>query len=417
MALTLKSVTQFISDLQSGIISALSGNAPNRRVSNFSTGSVANAFTESAGTQLAFVQSQAPAVLAITRAATCTLPDLITFVADYYLSPTWNGPTYNHGSAVFTRNQASGQNQVLLTGSIIQTATPSPASAVQYQVIGDVTNSAYSVNAGGVGIPGYTLTAGLTQFAQAPLVQAINPGSASAAKAGTLIVRASPSIPFDSVTNPSDINNGNDGESASALRTRFADYIGGLSSGTRFRIAAVVAGVQAGLSFTINEYTFTDQTTREGFTTIPVDDGSGAISGGLLTTINSAITDPNLGKSLGSQVVAIAPSNVAITVVVSGTTIATGFVPGDVRAAIQAAIIAYVNGNGVGGAPTGTGSGAPSLKLLFVGVANVVGSFVGTATGQGLSSYSSITVNGGTIDIPLNAFQLARTSSGAVTVT
>ncbi len=419
MALTLKSVAQFISDLQTGIISALSGNPPNRKITNFSTGSVANAFTESTGTQLAFVQSQAPIVLAATRASTSTLPDLITFVADYYLSPTWNGPTYNHGSAVFTRNQASASNQVLLTGSIIQTPTPSPASAVQYQVIADATNTAYSANAGGVGIPGYTLTAGLTQFAQAPLIQALNAGTASAVKAGTLTVIASPSVPFDNVTNPSDINNGSQGETSAQLLQRFSDYIGGLSSGTRYRIAARIAGVQAGLSFTINEYTNTDQTPRDGFSAVVVDDGSGAISGTLLTAITTAVTDPSLGKSLGSQIAVIAPTNVPITVVVNGTTvdIARGFVPADVRAALQAAIVAYVNANGVGGAPVGTGSGAPSLKLSYSGLTVLVASFVGDAVGQGLSSYGSILLNGAEVDIPLTAFQLARTSSGAVTVT
>ena len=423
MGLTLQSVSQFISGLQQGIVSALSGNPPNQQITKFSSGTISAAITKSVGTQLAFVQSQAPAILLITRASTCMLPDLITFVADYYLNPTWNGPTYCSGSAIFSRNQVSSLPQVLLTGVVIQNPTPSPSSAVQYQVIGDPTNTAYSGNAGGAGIPGYTLTPGLLQFAQNPLIQAVVAGTASAVIEDALTVIASPSVPFDNVTNPVDINNGTNGETAPQLLQRFSDYISGLSSGTLYRIAARISGVQAGLSYTINQYTNTDQTARDGFTTVVLDDGSGALTLGppaspIITSVLAAVTNPTYGKSLGSQIAVIPPTNVAITVAVTGTTINTGagFVPGDVRTAIQTAIVAYVNGNGVGGAPSGTGSGAPTLQLSYVGIANLVSSFIGSGVGQGLSSYSAITVNGGTVAIPLTAFQLARTSSGSVSV-
>lgn len=406
MGLTLQSFSQFKSALQSGIV------ALTKFIDDFSDGSVANAMTETISTQLGFVQSQAQQILLITRASTCTLPDLITFVSDYYLSPPWLGPTNANGTLTFTRFQPSSQPQVLLDGTIVQNLTPAPSSALQYVVTANPADPNWSANAGGPGIPGRTLAPEATSLSAT--AQAVTAGTAGNVVAGTLTVIASPGVPFDQVTNSSDIDNGNDGETIAQLQQRFSDYISS-RSGTRFAISAAVAGVQAGLSFTLNDLTYFDGSARDGNGTIVVDDGSGNIPQQTLNAISAAVTGPNQ-KSFGARIWVIAPENVAVTVEVTDITVATGFSEGDVAAAIQAAIVSYVNSNGVGGAPAGTGSNAPSLKLSYVGVANVVGSFVGLGPTQGLLSYGSVLVNGGSADVALTTFQLARTSASAVTV-
>jgi hypothetical protein len=415
VGLTLWSPAQFISNLRQSIITALAANPPDKQINNFSPGTFAGAITEAVGKQNTFLQSQAQQVLLVTRASTCALPDLVTFVQDYFLSPPWLGPTTCNGVAVFARRQASADPKVLLVGTIIQNPVPSPSAAIQYQVDTDATNPAYSANAGGSGIGGYALAPGLKQFAQAPKIRASTAGTASTVIAGSLTVIASANVPFDTVTNPFDITNGTDGETAPQLLQRFSDFIS-TRSGTRYRVAAQIAGVQAGLSFTMNEYVNTDGTQRDGFTTVVVDDGSGAPPLSLLNAVTAAATDPAQGKSLGAQVVAIAPSIVAVSIAVTGTAVKSGFVAADVRTAIQAALVAKVNSNGVGGAPAGTGSGTGSGKVAYIDIANLVASFIGSNVGQGLSSYADITVNGTHSDVALTTFQLARTSNASVAV-
>jgi hypothetical protein len=183
------------------------------------------------------------------------------------------------------------------------------------------------------------------------------------------------------VTNPNSINNGFDGETDPQLRQRFSDYFSS-RSGTRFAIAAATAGVQAGLSFTLNDFKLPDQSIQAGHGTIVVDDGTGNPSSTLLDAITVAVTAVTQ-KSFGAFIHVIVPTIVPVQLVVSGTTIAYGFSVNDVRMAISAAITAAINANGVGGAPAGTGSRTPTGRLSYVALANLVATFIGGAQGKG----------------------------------
>ena len=132
-----------------------------------------------------------------------------------------------------------------------------------------------------------------------------------------------------------------------------------------------------------------------------------------VTNISNAITAV---RAAGISYAAIAPTNLAITVNIFGTVIQSGFNAASVRSAIATAVQAYVNTNGVGGANAGN-LYVPSLKITYVGIAGVVASFIGIGASQGLGSYSSITVSGGTVDIALTTYQLARAGAGSVVVT
>lgn len=406
MGLTLKSFAQFKSELQAGII------ALTTLIDDFSSGSVAAALTEVISTQLGFVQSQAPIVLSKTRATTSSGADLASFTADYNLQPPGPlPPTYATDLAIFSRNQPSLVPQILLDGTIIQNLTPSPTSALQYVVSANVMDPSWSANAGGGGFPGRTLPPNQTSITVK--IVAVKAGKIGNVVANTLTLIASPGVPFDSVTNPNSINNGFDGETDPQLRQRFSDYFSS-RSGTRFAIAAATAGVQAGLSFTLNDFKLPDQSIQAGHGTIVVDDGTGNPSSTLLDAITAAVTAVTQ-KSFGAFIHVIVPTIVPVQLVVSGTTIAYGFSVNDVRMAISAAITAAINANGVGGAPAGTGSRTPTGRLSYVALANLVATFIGRGPGQGLSSYGAIALNGGQADVPLSTFQLARAASVTVT--
>lgn len=414
MALTLKSVAQFASDLQQGIMAILAGNPPSQQITDFSDASPAAALTESFAQQFGFLQAQAQAVEAFARLGTCDDAGADSYVADFvpFGFTARLAATFSQGPATFTRNQASSSPQVLLVGTIIQNPTPSPSAAIGYQVIADTTNAAYSVNAGGPGIAGYTLAAGLTQFAQAPLVQALKAGSASRVLANVLTVIASPSVPFDTVTNAAAIQNGQDQETTIALVARFAKWATGLGGGTTAVVGAAILGVQPGMTYTINDSLDANGNPKVPYFTAVVDDGSGATPAQTLATVAAAV---DVKRTPGMPRSVIAPTDVPLTIAVTGTTIQPGFDPVATRAAVQSAIIAYVMANGVGGANAINGY-VPALKFAYVPLVNLIASFIGIGAAQGLAGYAAITLNGGTSDVALTPYQLATASAATVTV-
>lgn len=415
MALTLKSVAQFASDLQQGIMGILSANPPSQQITDFSDASPAAALTETFAEQYGFLQNQAVAVENFARLGTCDDAGADSFVADYVpfgFTPRL-GATYCVGPATFTRNlPATITTPPLLVGTIIQNPTPSPSAAIQYQVVADTTNPAYSANAGGPGIAGYQPAAGLTQFAQAPLVQALVAGAGSRVLAGTLTVIASPSVPFDTVTNAAAIVNGQNQESTPAMVARFAKWATGLGGGTQAVMGSQILGVQPGMTYTINDGLDQNGNPQVPLFTAVVDDGSGAIPAQTLANVTAAI---DVKRTPGMPRKVIAPTDVPLQIAVTGTQIQAGFDPVATRAALQSAIIAYVMANGVGGANQ-TNNYTPSLKFAYVPLVNLVASFIGLGAAQGLAGYSGITLNGGTSDVALTTYQLATASAATVTV-
>ena len=400
MPLLTQSPSGFVSLLQTSISGLTS------KVRNFSSGSVVGAITNAFAAQLLFLQNQAQFVLSVTRASTSTGPDLTSFVSDYFLNPSRNPALSAQGPLAFTKLQVVATPTSLLVGTIVQTRVLPPLIPVQYQVVADVTNALYNSATGAyvMAANGSTITV---------TAQAITPGVvAGNVLAGTLAQIVTPGVPFDSVSNTADILNGVDAESDVALRARFQKYISGLAKANASSIGAAVLGVQSGLTYTLNDGFDSTGAVRSAYFTVVVDDGSGAIPAITVTNISNAITAV---RAAGISYATIAPTNVSVTVTVSGTVIQSGFNAASVRSAIATAVQAYVNTNGVGGANAGN-LYVPSLKITYVGIAGVVASFIGIGASQGLGSYSSITVSGGTVDIALTTYQLARAGAGAVQV-
>lgn len=401
MPLLTQTPAQFISALVGGVAAATN------RVTNFTSGSVVGAILNSVAAQLLFNQQQAQFAVAVSRAATSSGSDLTSFVADWGLSPA-RSPAVAAQSAgtqvTFGRFAVSSSTISLPVGTVIQ--NQSLTSPIQYRVIADASQPTFNS-----GQNAYVLAPGASTLTAT--VQALVAGSAGnlLVASGGLKVIVSTGSGVDYVAQSTDIANGSDQESDPALRVRFRNYILGLSNATAGSIGAAIASVQAGLTYVINDQKYIDGSPLPSYFTVVADDGSGAIIAGTLTAITTAIANV---RAAGISYSVIAPANIAVTIAVTGTAIQPGFTPSAVRSALQSALVAGTNSNGVGGYSSATG--LVSGKLSYVTLANLTASFVGSSAAQGLSSYASLTVNGGTADVPLSGYQLARTSAGSVTI-
>ena len=109
----------------------------------------------------------------------------------------------------------------------------------------------------------------------------VQPGAVS------LLATAIPGI--DTVTNEAAFQNGIDAETDEAFRVRFRNFIASRSRATPLAIGYAISSIQQGLQYTIQENTDGAGSSRTGNFVITVDDGSGAPSASLLSTITAAV--------------------------------------------------------------------------------------------------------------------------------
>lgn len=293
-------------------------------------GSVLRSIVESNASVSLWFQGLLLQLLATTRAATSSGTDLDSWAADFafYRLPA----TYATGTVTFARF-TSALAAFIPVGTQIQTSDTSPEI---FAVIADPLNTSGRWNAAR---NGYDVPAGVVNVNA--LVQAVDAGSASNALIGQCNTLTS-SIPgIDTVTNNSPFTNGIDAETDTAFRARFVSYISSLSKATKNAISAAIAGVQQGLTFTLTEnYNYTG-TLTPGYFYIVVDDGSGTPPSTLLSSISNAI-DAVRGCTINFGVFApvLQTANVALTVTSTNHTADA--------ALVQAAIIAYISGLGIG---------------------------------------------------------------------
>jgi len=399
MPLTVQTPTQVIANLQT-VITAYTA-----KVKNFTSGSIAGSIVNSFAAMVLFLQQQAQYLVTVSRAATSVGVDLTSFVADYYLSPTRVAATFAQGPVTFTRFQVAPAQVVIPVGTIIQNKVLPPLATIQYQVIADTTNANFNASSNG-----YLIAAGASTVSVT--VQALTAGSANNVQAGALISINSTGVPADTVVQSFAIQNGFDAENDAALRVRFQAYISSLAKATASSVKSAILSTQTGLTFTINDGLNAAGSAQSAFFTIVADDGSAAIPANTLSTISNAVT---LVRAAGVSFTAVAPANVTITVALTGTTIQTSFNAAAVRSAVQLALIAYINANGVGGANV-SNAYVPSGILPIAGLQSVIANFIGATSGQGLIGYTSLTLNGSASNVALTTYQLANATTGSVTV-
>jgi uncharacterized phage protein gp47/JayE len=377
VTLPLKTISGLTSDMVA-VWAAQTATSP-----TFTDGDVLLAFWQSVASQLDFLQAQIQAVVFMSRAQTATGADLDSWMAQFNFTRLTS--TYAAGQEQFIKLQPAASQVVVPVDTIVQTV----GGDIQYQVVADATQSAYSSTAGG-----YVLSAGQTIVTAT--VQALIGGSASNVLANTLVQFGSSLPGIDQVTNPAPISDGVDGESDADFRTRFVLYLATLAKATMAAIQAAALGVQQGLSISLLENTTPAGTTQPGSFTVVADDGSGDPPASLLSSIFSAV---NAVRAFSVQPFVTAPSAISAIIGLS-VHLETTAVAVNVNVAVQNAVAIAVNSLSPG--DTLYASSVIAAALGVAGVASV--------------NPASVSINGLTTDMTAATGQEIRTTVANISV-
>jgi uncharacterized phage protein gp47/JayE len=374
MAVTTKDYPTLVSDQIKAAQGASSNPLP------FKVGSPERALVEAQTGVALWLQGLMLQVLALTRASTSSAGDLDTWIADFGLKRV--GAKFASGSVSFSRFTAT-LPALVPVGATVQTSD----GTQQFSVVADPTNLNWRS-----GQNGYTIAAGVVSIV-CPVV-ALVAGAQGNALAGT-ISQLTTSIPsVDTVSNTLPFTNGVDPESDTALRARFVSFILSLAKATRAAIGNAIAGVQANLVYSIVENRDTAGNAAPASFYAVVDDGTGAPPALLLSLVASAI---DAVRALGISFSVLAPQ--VIPAVITMTLVpASGYTHDAVSTAVQAAIVAYVNGLGLG------------IQLSYSRIAQVA---LGV---PGVFNVTGILLNNGTSDITPTTSQTIKTSNPQVIV-
>lgn len=377
MTLTFKTISGFVSD-EIATWGAQTGTTP-----NFTDGDVLLAMFQAISTQLDFLQAQIQIVNLLSRAQTSIGADLDSWFAQFnFTRLPGNLAT---GVEVFQKFQPSSQQVVVPIGAIVQTP-----DGIQYDVVADSTQSAFSAVAGG-----YVLAAG--QQALAATIEAVVAGSASNVLANTLTLFGSSVPGIDQVFNPSPITNGIDAEPDDAFRSRFILYLATLAQATRSALLAAADGVQQGLAINLLENQTPTGVPLLGSFSVIVDDGSGDPPAALLSSVFNAV---DATRAFSIQPFVAAPTQVPIIIALSVHLLGGPASAPAVNTAVQNAIAAMVNDLSPGA--TLYASGVMSAALSVPGVLSV--------------NPASVSINALPTDLLATPTQEIRTTVAAIAV-
>lgn len=317
-----KTLQQFVDDMESTWASELD------ITPNLSSGSFTLAMFYAMAAQLDFQTVAMLATVAFARATTATGSDLDSWMAQFGV--TRLGATLASGPVTLSTLVANTAAAVIPVGSVVQTAGSNP---IQYQLIADTNQSAFSQSANA-----YILPSG--QLSITATAQALVAGGTSNVQAGQLVQFASAVNGISNVSNGAAIINGVSGETDDALRTRFVLKFFGQNWGTKAGIMAAALGVQAGLDVVVFENVNAEDSSQPGTVMVIIDDGSGSPPSGL---INSVITAVQAVRPIGIQLIVQGPNKSTVTIALNIKVASTG-VTSTVQANVQNALLNYTNG-------------------------------------------------------------------------
>lgn len=277
-----------------------------------------------------FLQAIAVQIYLYARAATCNGVDLDSWVGDYGVIR--ESATFAQGYVQFNAGTVKSSNILVKPGVVIQTLN----TVVQYQVIPDTNNTAWSVSQNAYILPAGSLTIN-------PTVQALTAGSSNNVQAAQLAQLASsvPGIAF--VTNTAPIQNGKDQETDPELRARFKLEIAApRATGSLIAVQAAVASVQPGLNISLVENTVLNGNPIDLL--VVVDDGSGATPSGTWNNISAAV-EPIRGA--GIKIVIVAATALLASVAMN-IRIGPNGVTGNVELNVLNALLDYINSLPIG---------------------------------------------------------------------
>ena len=272
------------------------------------------------------------------RLSTASGNDVDTFVSDFMpVIPGTNSPRLGMQSATgfltFTRYTAGPSSCFIGVGTTVK-STDGTQTAI---VIADPTLSTYSST-----LNGYTLVAGLGSITVP--AQSVNPGSQGNVVAGSFVELTTPLTGIDTVTNLASFINGADQEGDSALKSRFAAYILGLSRGDVFGLTASIDGANVNVQWDFVENYDPSGAWHPGYFFVVADDGSGAPSPSFMQAITNAA---NAVRPLSVQCAVFPVTTIFVEISLIITT-ATGFDHNTVVGLVANAIANGVNTLGIG---------------------------------------------------------------------
>lgn len=365
--LTIQNFTQYV-QMQA---TAIQGRAA--QILDFTIGSVLRALVEANASVLLWLQGLILQVLALTRAATSTGPDLDTWVGDYDL--TRLGSVAATGMVTFSRFTPSVA-AVVPIGALVQTAD----GTQQFTVTLDGSLLAYSASQGG-----YVLSAG-TASINVP-VQAVTAGVAGNVVAGAISQIGSAVPGVDTVTNNVIFTDGLDPETDTALRTRFLLYIQSLSKATPISVGAAVQSVQQGLYWYTVENEDYQGNVLPGYFYVVLDDGSGAPPSSLIDTVAYAI---DTVRPIGVNFDVFPPVLIQASVAMTITTTA-GYTHATIVGQVGTALTQYINSLSLG------------QTLPFTRLAQVA-----YDTSIAVTNVTAVTLNGTTADLAATPKNIIR---------
>jgi len=369
--------TKSFDTLVSNIAAAIQGAAST--LIDLTTGSVLLAACEAFSAVVLWLQGLIIQVLVLTRAQTSTGADLDSWLAQFGFARL--AATAATGVVTFSRLTSSGQ-AIVPIGATIQTAD----GTEQFTVAIDTTNAAYNAS-----LNGYVLATGVSSVS-VPVV-AVTAGTGGNVAAGTITSITGSISGIDTVTNPAAFTNGVDAEIDVAVRARFVMWFASLSKATRAAVLSAIAGVQSDLICTITENQDYSGATDYGYFYVVVDDGTGYPSSTILASVGNVV-EATRGLSIRYGI--FAPVVITATPAMTITS-ASGYVHANVVAAVGTALQAAINA-----LTLGTSLPYTQLAAIAYSVA-------------GVTNVTSVTLNGGTADLPATNQQVIKCGTPVVT--
>lgn len=287
------------------------------------------------------------------------------------------------GQATFTSFTPDQQSATIPVGALIKTG-----ATVIYAVTEDTANQWWSTTAGA-----YVRPAG-TQSITVP-IQCQTIGATGNVSAGAICLLGTAIPGIDSVTNNDAVVNGSDGETDSDLIDRFPLWLESTATACVAAIENAIIGTRANLTYSLLDGEAADQTTRAGYFTAIIDDGTGDVPDELISQVYSNI-DAVRACGVGFGVVRSIRFEVTVSMTVT--------VPAHsdlalIQSAIQTAITSDIDACSVG-------QGYAYARLAVVAWNNSPVTPI---------SINDVLLNGAQADIPSNTAHAVR--AGTITIT